>query len=160
MITSIAEILSALPVNSRVKEYGLWKAWDRLVGPQVSKHCQPERLKDGILFLRVSSSVWMQQLQFMKSMILEMVNGCMGENAVRELRFQIGKIGPVRKGNLKPWRDVSLPQEVLMRIDRELSLVGDPELRDIIRKLRVKEAQVKVWEDQRRKGDSSTSSPE
>ena len=159
MITSIGDILSVLPVNGRVKEYGLWKAWDQLVGPQVARQCQPDRLKDGILFLKVTSSVWMQQLQFMRSMILEKVNGCMGENAVRELRFQIGKVGPVKKGNLKPWRDVTLSPDILARIDRELSIVVDPELRNIIRKLRVKEAQVKVWEDQRRKGGSSSASP-
>lgn len=159
MITSIGDILETLPVKARVKEYGLWKAWDKMVGQQVSRHCQPERIKDGILFLKVNSPVWMQQLQFMKSMILEKVNGCLGDNVVRDLRFQFGKLGPSRKTNSKPWKEVSLPREVLMRIDRELSLVGDPELRGIIRKLRVKEAQVKAWEDQRRKGASSITSP-
>ncbi|MEK7851388.1 MAG: DciA family protein, partial [Deltaproteobacteria bacterium] len=103
--------------------------------------------------------VWMQQLQFMKSLILEKVNGYMKENAVKDVRFQIGKLGQIKKTKLKPWREVSLPNEVVLRLDEELSSVKDPELRNIIKKLRVKEAQVKTWRDQRQKGGSSSRPP-
>lgn len=159
MITSIRDILSGLPVNNRVKEYGLWKSWDRMVGQNVSRHCQPDRLKDGILFLKVSSSVWMQQLQFMKSIIIVKVNGYMGDNSVRDVRFQIGKLESLKQDGGKPWKEISIPQEVVARIDTELSSVKDAELRNILKKLRVKEAQVKSWKDQRRQGASSTHSP-
>jgi len=159
MISTIGEILGTLPVKERVKEYGLWKVWDKLAGEAVSRHCQPDRLKDGILFLKVDSPVWMQQLQFMKSLILEKVNGYMKDNAVKDVRFQIGKLSQTRKGKWKPWKEVSLPQEVVLRLNNELSSVRDPELRDIIKKVRIKEAQVKAWRDQRQKGGSSSNSP-
>lgn len=159
MISTIGEILGTLPVKERVKEYGLWKVWDKLAGEAVSRHCQPDRLKDGILFLKVDSPVWMQQLQFMKSLILEKVNEYMKDNAVKDVRFQIGKLGQPRKGKFRQWKDVSLPQEVVLRLDNELSSVRDPELRDIIKKVRIKEAQVKAWKDQRQKGGSSSNSP-
>ncbi|MBI4746176.1 MAG: DUF721 domain-containing protein [Deltaproteobacteria bacterium] len=159
MISTIGEILGSLPVKERVKEYGLWKVWDKLAGEAVSRHCQPDRLKDGILFLKVDSPVWMQQLQFLKSLILEKVNGYMKENAVKDVRFQIGKLRQTRKGKFRPWKEVSLPQEVVLRLDNELSSLRDPELRDIIKKVRIKEAQVKAWRDQRQKGGSSSSSP-
>ena len=159
MISTLSEILGNLPVKERVKEYGLWKVWDKLAGEAVSRHCQPDRLKDGILFLKVDSPVWMQQLQFMKSLILEKVNGYMKDNAVKDVRFQIGKLSQTRKGKWKPWKEVSLPQEVVLRLNNELSSVRDPELRDIIKKVRIKEAQVKAWRDQRQKGGSSSNSP-
>lgn len=159
MISTIGEILGTLPVKERVKEYGLWKVWDKLAGEAVSRHCQPDRLKDGILFLKVDSPVWMQQLQFMKSLILEKVNGYMKDNAVKDVRFQIGKLSQTRKGKFKPWKEVSLPQTVVVKIDNDLSSVRDPELRDIIKKVRIKEAQVKAWRDQRQKGGSSSNSP-
>jgi len=159
MITSISDILSTLPVNNRVKEYGLWKSWDKMVGQNVARHCQPDRLKDGILFLKVNSSVWMQQLQFMKSIIIDKVNGFMGDNSVRDVRFQIGKLENLKETGGKPWKEISLPQEVVARIDMDLSSVRDTELRRILKKLRVKEAQVKAWRDQSRKGTSSAYSP-
>ncbi len=159
MISTLSEILGNLPVKERVKEYGLWKVWDKLAGEAVSRHCQPERLKDGILFLKVDSPVWMQQLQFLKSLIIEKVNGFMRENTVKDVRFQIGKLGQTRKRKWKPWKEVSLPQEVVLRLNNELSSVRDPELRDIIKKVRIKEAQVKAWRDQRQKGGSSSNSP-
>ncbi len=159
MIYSIRDILEGLPVKERVKEYRLWKEWGNLVGEQIAKNCRPERTKDGILFLKVSSPVWAQQLQFMKGMIIEKVNRFMGDKDVKELRFRVGKLGVTEKGNRKPWKDVPLDKETIMKIDNELSPVGDHELREIIKKLRVKEAQVKIWKGQRYKGGSSNKSP-
>jgi len=159
MISTIGDILGSLPVKERVKEYSLWQVWDKLAGEAVSRHCRPERLKDGILFLKVDSPVWMQQLQFMKYMILDKVNDHMKDNAVQDIRFRIGKIEQSRKANWKPWKEISLPHELVFRIEKELSSVRDPELKDIIKKLRLKQAQINTWRDQRRKGDSSSSSP-
>lgn len=159
MIYSIRDILANLQVKERVKEYGLWKEWNKLVGEQISKNCQPERLKDGILFLRVSSPVWAQQLHFMKNMIIEKVNGFMGSNGIKELRFQVGKFRATGERDRKPWKEASLDKEVLSRIDTMLSSLRDPELREILKKLRIKEAQVKVWRDQRYKGFSSNKTP-
>lgn len=159
MIYSIRDIFEGLPVKERVKEYRLWKEWATLVGGQISKNCRPERIKDGILFLKVSSPVWAQQLQFMKGMIIEKVNRFMGDNGVKELRFRVGKLGVTEKGNRKPWSEMPLDKEILMRIDNELSPVRDHELREVIKKLRIKEAQVKMWKGQRYKGGSSNNSP-
>lgn len=159
MIPSIGNILAGLPVKKNVKEYGLWKVWDKLVGIHISRNCQPDRLKDGILFLKVSSPVWSQQLQFMKAMIIEKVNGHMGDGVVKDLRFKVGSVGPVRKTNWKPWKEVSLDNSIIAGINNGLSSVEDPELREILRKLRIKEFQVKAWRDQRHRGGSSTNSP-
>lgn len=159
MIHSIRDILEGLPVKERVKEYRLWKGWASLVGDQIAKNCRPERIKDGILFLKVSSPVWAQQLQFMKGMVIEKVNRFMGDKGVKELRFRVGMFGVTEKGGRKPWKEVTLDKEILMRIDNELSPVRDNELRDVIKKLRVKEAQLKIWKGQRYKGGSSSNSP-
>lgn len=159
MMRSIGDILSTLPGKEKVKEYALWKTWGKLVGSQIAEHCRPDRLKDGTLFLKVDSPVWAQQLQFMKSMIIEKANDFMGSCIVKDLRFQVGRIGPTRRANWKPWKEISLTQEVLKRIDNDLSQVLDSELREVLKKLRIKEAQVKTWQDQRHKGTPSNNSP-
>ncbi len=159
MITSIGKILDNLPVKARVKEYGLLKDWDKLVGQQIATHCQPDRLKDGILFLKVNSPAWMQQLHFMKSMILDKLKTHTEGNSVKDLRFQIGKVIQARKPAGRPWKDVVLTREELSRIDNDLTSVGDMELREIMKKLRAKQAQVKAWRDQRSKGSSTFNSP-
>lgn len=148
MIYTIGEILGTLPVKERVKEYGLWKVWDKLAGEAVAKHCQPERIKDGVLFLKVDSPVWMQQLQFMKTLILEKVNGFMKDKPVKDVKFRIGKLEQTGKRKGKPWKDVSLPPAQVVKIEEDLSSLRDSELRDIIRKVRVQQAQIKAWRDQ------------
>lgn len=159
MILSIGNILETLPVKARVKEYTLLKDWDRLVGQQIAMQCQPEKLKDGILFLKVSSSAWMQQLHFMKSLILDKLKTHQEGDTVKDLRFRIGKIAHLRKAAGKPWKDMDLTKEELSRITKELSSVKDPELKEIMKKVRYKQEQLKAWKDQMSKGPSSFKSP-
>lgn len=159
MIYSIRDILEGLPVKEKVKEYRLWNEWGNLVGDQIAKNCQPEKVKDGILFLKVTSPVWAQQLQFMKGMVIEKVNRFMGGDTVSELRFRVGKFEMTVEEKLKPWNELPLDKKVLMRIEEDLSLLKDRELVEVIKKLRLKEARFRAWKGQRYKGDSSSHSP-
>ncbi len=45
----------------------LSQAWQKAVGPVIYNQTRPERIKNRTLYVKVSSSVWMQQLQYMKS---------------------------------------------------------------------------------------------
>ena len=61
-------------------------------GPQIGSKAQPDRLKDDVLYVRVSTSVWMHELQFMKQDIITKLNGIIGGNPVTQIRFFIGEI--------------------------------------------------------------------
>jgi predicted nucleic acid-binding Zn ribbon protein len=62
----LRQSLSRLEVAQQLEAYAVWPVWNDVVGKPVARNAQPERIRNGTLFVKVSSPVWMQQLQFMK----------------------------------------------------------------------------------------------
>lgn len=109
----------------------LLECWERAVGPRISQHTRPHRVKDRTLFVKVSGSVWMHQLQFMKNEILEKLNGLLGAGrGIESLRFSIGEV----KRKEPPPAASPLSEKEREWIDGQLSSVRDDELREILRK--------------------------
>ena len=93
-LQSIGEVLfSALKnkgMNSKIEENALLKLWPKAVGPQIASKTQPDCLRGGTLFVKTISSVWVQQLHFMKEEIRDKLNELAGRNAIKEIRFLVG----------------------------------------------------------------------
>ena len=78
--------LSRAGLKSRIEQTGVIEDWDRLVGPQIARVTVPERItKEGILFVRVASAAWMQELQLMSPTVL----GRLRERSmgIKEIRY-------------------------------------------------------------------------
>ena len=68
----------------------IWDLWDEVVGKVVAENAQPEAFKGTLLVVRVGSSPWAHQLQFMKSDIIAKVNEALGGDFISEIRFKVG----------------------------------------------------------------------
>lgn len=78
----------------------LFAQWGRIVGEDIAAHATPERLEDGVLYVRASSTAWATQLRLVAADILRKIAAAMGPNHVRRLRIE-GPAGPSwRKGPL------------------------------------------------------------
>lgn len=90
----IGAILKNLLTDSRknadAQLMQIWQLWDEVVGSVVAENAQPEAFKGTLLLVRVASSPWAQQLQFMKKDIIDKVNRALGKELVREIRFKVG----------------------------------------------------------------------
>ena len=64
--------------------------WERIVGPEVARHCRPVGVKNGVLVAEVDSSVWCQQLQLRTPEILESLREFLGEQSPTAVRFRVG----------------------------------------------------------------------
>ncbi len=73
----------------------IWDHWDGVVGRVTAENAQPAAFKGRLLIVHVTSSVWIQQLRFLKEGILKGINEALGEPLLDEIKF---KIGPVHKG--------------------------------------------------------------
>jgi hypothetical protein len=83
----------------------------------------------------------MQQLQFMKGTIREQLNRLLGNEVIKEIRFQMGVIAhPVRVEPVIDDQGTVLDENERKRIDEALRPLEDPEMRDIARRIMVKEA--------------------
>src|SRR5712692_9744759 len=86
--------LKRLDPSGRLGEYGVWPIWNEAVGDMIARNAQPEKIRQGTLFVKVSSPVWMQQLQYLKETIVEKINRELGKEVVKNIFFVIGKWRP------------------------------------------------------------------
>jgi predicted nucleic acid-binding Zn ribbon protein len=127
--------LKRLDLSSRLSEYGVWPVWNEVVGKTIAVNAQPEKIRNGTLFVKVTSSVWMQQLQFMKEMIAEKLNHRLNREVVKNIFFVVGRIdSPATAETVSAASTPAIDQEP--KIDEQfLESVSDPELRQAFRKL-------------------------
>ena len=120
-----------------MKDRPLIDAWNRAVGFQISSKAQPDRIKDGILYVRVATSVWMHELQFMKQDIIAKLNGILKGSPITQIRFFIGEVEapPAKREQPVPLSDaVDLMPGEKEFIDGAIADVSDPELRDVVKR--------------------------
>jgi predicted nucleic acid-binding Zn ribbon protein len=125
--------LKRLDLSYRLSEYGVWPVWDEVVGKTIAVNAQPEKIRNGTLFIKVSSSVWMQQLQFMKEMIAEKLNHRLNREVVKNIFFVVGRIDSPKPSETQT---STPPIDQEPKIDQQfLESVSDPELRQAFKKL-------------------------
>ena len=127
--------LKRLDLSFRLSEYGVWPVWDEVVGKTIAANAQPEKIRNGTLFVKVSSSVWMQQLQFMKDMIAEKLNQRLSREVVKNVFFVVGRIDPPRAAEKVAEASTPAVEEDPQIDPHFLDSVSDPELRQAFKKL-------------------------
>lgn len=135
-LQSIGEVLSAVlkkkGMNSKIEENALLKLWPKAVGPQIASKTHPDCFRGGTLFVKTVSSVWVQQLHFMKEEIRNKLNELAKRKIIKEIRFTVGytplhetakNISSTRRSALKE-RDKKMIADCTADIaDRELASI-------------------------------------
>jgi len=141
----IGEILfSALKkrgVPVRLDENALFQLWPKAVGAKIAAQTQPDGLRSGTLFVKTTSSVWVQQLHFMKEEIRQKLNELSGKTAVREIHFTIGYTPALKNTGRSAG---SSPTTALKDRDKKMiaectETLADRELAEIVRRVMKKE---------------------
>ena len=150
-IRSVLEnTLKNLEIDVPLKSYSVLGAWNEIVGATVAAHSQPRSIRNRILFIHVTHSTWMQQLQFLKPTLLEKVNLFLGEPLIQDIRFKLGAILPnvtsASKMDSRP--QGNLTEGTLNKIESIIQNVEDTELRKSLQQVITKGAEL---ERQRRK---------
>ncbi len=137
-IDAIGEVLDKslkrLDLTTRLEQYGVWPVWRDVVGEVIARNAQPEKIRNGTLFVKVSSPVWMQELQFMKDMIAAKLNHRLGNEIVKNIFFMVGRIeeaadAPVAKAT-------EAGESIAHSINQDfLQSIEDPEIRAAFEKL-------------------------
>jgi hypothetical protein len=139
--------LHRLNLDAKMKGYAAWMVWNKAVGDTIAQQAQPAFTRGGVLFVKCSSSAWMQQLQFMKGKICEQLNRLLGKEVIKDIRFQMGMIDhPARSDASAKDQEVVLDEAEQARIEEALRPLADPEIREIARRIMVKEVSTKKTE--------------
>ncbi|MBM4305757.1 MAG: DUF721 domain-containing protein [Deltaproteobacteria bacterium] len=136
----LEQTLKGLKLDVPLKTYSIWTAWKEIVGEAIALQTQPRAIRNHILFIDVSHSTWMQQLQFLKPKLLEKINAFLGEPHIQDVRFKLGKISqpPPTFSKTQDWRSEELDRKTLKQIESYLQKIEDEEvrkgLRDVLNK--------------------------
>jgi predicted nucleic acid-binding Zn ribbon protein len=128
--------LKRLDLAPRLDEYGVWPVWNEVVGAAIARNAQPEKIRNGTLFVKVSSPVWMQQLQFMKEMIAEKLNHRLQREVVKNIFFMVGRVEGVDEQPAQPPAPAAVEAVPRPGTHEEfLHSIADPAIREAFKKL-------------------------
>lgn len=140
---SLDKTLHKLGIRKKLKEEMALFYWKEAAGPKIFSKARAEFIKDGILFVKVSSSVWSQQLVFFKNSFIKKLNHRLGGKVVKDIYFRVGSLQKTDEGKEEEdngWKDEALKEEELKSIEEALKGVEEDNIRGVLKNIMVNEA--------------------
>jgi hypothetical protein len=108
--------------------------WQRVIGERIASRSRPETLRDGVLTLRVASSVWAQELSLLSATIIERLASA--GFVVSNVRCKVAPLPQAKRSGRSPTvttpplaaPKVELPAALATQLER----IADPCLRELI----------------------------
>ena len=135
----LEKFFSQSGMKRRLADQRILDCWKKAVGRGIAEQTQPLRIQNRVLQVRVSNSVWMQQLQFMKGMILQKIREETGITNLEDLRFFLGEVneggapdrGAETREEIAFKAEDHLTESEKERIRKGVAAISDPELRRV-----------------------------
>ncbi|OPY12220.1 MAG: hypothetical protein A4E69_02343 [Syntrophus sp. PtaB.Bin138] len=128
-----------------LEEKRILALWDQAVGPQIAAQTRPSRIRARTLFVAVSTSVWMQQLHFLKENIIRQFNSLAQKEEIRNIFFSLGRVDArPATSSAPPPSSASEASRSLKKRDLQMIAdctkhIADEELREIVKRVMTKE---------------------
>ena len=83
----LAGVLNRKGLAGKLEAASVLVDWESLVGPRIAAVTTPQRISEGVLFVQVTNSPWMMELNLMKPDLLRRLNAGKGEGRIRQIVF-------------------------------------------------------------------------
>ena len=88
----MAEVLAQKGMTERIAQVGAMDDWATAVGAQIATVTEPLSVTaDGVLWVRVTTAAWMNELSLLSPTLLQRLNAVPGRAPVKQLRFRLGR---------------------------------------------------------------------
>lgn len=67
-------------------------AWKSIAGSDIAENTKPTAIRGGLLTVNVTSSVWIQQLQYIKVELIIRLNAALKGESIENIKFKVGRI--------------------------------------------------------------------
>lgn len=84
----IDSLTNTLGIKSRLQEYEAVVQWEGIVGERIARMTTASRIVKGVLFVKVKTSTWRNELNVRKKEIIEKINRGIGGEVVKDIKFQ------------------------------------------------------------------------
>ncbi len=82
---SLQGLISEMGIGTRLSERRAILLWDDVVGPEVARAAQPDRMNRGSLHVRVKTATWRHALMFHREEIRQKLNSRLGEELIKQI---------------------------------------------------------------------------
>ena len=86
--SSIHQLIDGLGIGQKLAEYDAVLQWESIVGEHVARAATATKILHGVLFVKVTSSTWRNELSLRKKEIINTINTALGHEVVKDIRFQ------------------------------------------------------------------------
>jgi predicted nucleic acid-binding Zn ribbon protein len=119
---TIQDLLASLDTGCHFELVRLIRLWPDVVGETIARRTEVSSLKFHTAVIKVSTAMWIQELNMMRPQILSRLNAAMRNDAVRDLRFVMGRMSRSERKHLRTVGRVA-------RRPIQLPEMQDPQLR-------------------------------
>jgi predicted nucleic acid-binding Zn ribbon protein len=84
----LSDVLAKLGLGKRLAQWRAVEIWSDVVGEQIARAATADRIDQGKLIVRVNSSVWRNELVFLKADIIKKLNDALGDDIVKDIVFR------------------------------------------------------------------------
>jgi predicted nucleic acid-binding Zn ribbon protein len=81
--------LDKIGLSERLTQQKAVIFWNKAVGQDIRKQTVANRIENGILYVSVTSPIWMNELVYLKSGIIKKLNELIGREAVKDIKFYL-----------------------------------------------------------------------
>ena len=89
---TLAGVLDNLDTRGQFALFRLVRIWPQVAGEAIARHTEVSSLKFHTAVIKVSTAMWIQELNLMKRQILDRLIQATGDDSVRDLRFVKGTL--------------------------------------------------------------------
>lgn len=93
--SAIDSVLDRLGVAQAVERHAVFREWADRLGPEIARAAHPHRVDGETLIVRVTTSVWLNELSLRQGEILKRLNAGRSRSSIRRLVF---RLDPEAKG--------------------------------------------------------------
>ncbi len=74
-------------VSEKLRAYQVVAEWEKIVGEAIGRNTEISRIENGILYVKVATSAWRNELVFMKPSILKKIRDGYPDSGVQDIFF-------------------------------------------------------------------------
>ena len=126
----------------------LVQSWQEIVGPHLAAVTYPENVRSRVLFVTVSEAIWLQQLIFYQSQLLQNIRRVLGDVPIHRLHFVLAVASQPSSSSpaatpVATSRSLTAAEE--RQVVEDTQDIADPELRELVRRTWRKGWQAGRW---------------
>ncbi|MDQ0203315.1 DUF721 domain-containing protein [Pectinatus haikarae] len=136
--------LNHLTKSPEYKLYLIRFYWESIVGKDIADHAVPKNFAFGTLHIGTSSSVWANNLLYMKFDILDKINNALQYKLIKDIHFTYGKNGSnkiissrikEKKNTKRILANTELSEAEMISVEKKCAAINDEDLAKYIKKV-------------------------